>query len=157
MIVKAVCGVFLLATFGKLQQPLSVYVAGSHALRSSCRCCRHRSELSASNIDRKLRSGATLSRDRCLRSVPQHQPFGHTARGVQGVVRPSTVPLLISGVADRDRRRETRRRVRKILVVGPSSSQIQKIFALFIESGVLYSALWVSILRLAATSWMNEG
>ncbi|PIL28972.1 hypothetical protein GSI_09019 [Ganoderma sinense ZZ0214-1] len=40
---------------------------------------------------------------------------------------------------------ESRKRLRGYLVAGPRAAQVEKLFALLIESGALYSALWVVI------------
>ncbi|KAM5537901.1 hypothetical protein V8D89_008377 [Ganoderma adspersum] len=116
MIVKAVCGVFLLATF----------VVGVVDTAQSCQPPRSAS------------------------SFAPARPSVGIAACVLSLSTNLLVTLLVAYKAW-----ESKRRVRKILVVGPGSSQIQKIFALFIESGVLYSALWVLIVAFQLCEYVN--
>ncbi|PIL33724.1 hypothetical protein GSI_04349 [Ganoderma sinense ZZ0214-1] len=106
-LVKAVCGVFLLATF----------VVGVVDTTQSCRPPRS----DAGNF------------------TPERPSVG-IAACVLSLSTNLLVTLLVAYKAW-----ESRRRVRKILVVGPGSLHVQKIFSLFIESGVIYSAMWVLI------------
>ena len=41
--------------------------------------------------------------------------------------------------------RQSRRNLRRYFVTGPRASQVEKVFSLLVESGMIYCALWVSI------------
>ena len=129
----------------------------SHEWQCSSRSCRHDTKLSASNTVGFLHTGAAHGRDYRLRTVSQYKPPGHSSRGIQGVVRtnsPRQSPPL-AWLTSSTLSRESRRRLKQFLtVVRPRSSHVQKVLSLLIESGALYSALWVSLLRREARTYL---